>query len=255
MNQCLLLARKDCLILFRSPLAYILLTCLTSIVGYFFAASLQYYELISVQLTQNPDAIGISPMELIVAPYLQNTGVILLFFLPLLTMRSFSEEKRMGAFEMLMSYPITEVQLAGGKLLVQAIFLAVALALAAVPPLQLSFFTTIEILPFLVGFGGLFLIGLAFASLGLFLSSLTESQIVAAVLSFASLLLLWVLAWLKEAAPKGLGPILASLSIMQHFEQFPKGVIEAADLAYYLTFTVGFFWLTVLSLENQRWRG
>ncbi len=255
MSQSLLLARKDFAILFRSPLAYVLLTCFLFISGYFFVSHLSFYELISLQLMQNPEAQGVTPTDMIVAPYLQNSGVMLLFFLPLLTMRSFSEEKKMGAFEMLMSYPIREHQIVAGKLMAVAAFLAAALALSAIAPAMLGLFTDIELLPTLSAYLGLFLLGLSFAGLGLFLSSLTDSQVVAAVLTFASLLLLWLVAWVKEFAPKGVGEVFYSLSLLSHFENFTTGVLDAADVVYYLSFVAAFFWLCVLSLENQRWRG
>lgn len=254
MTKALLLAQKDAMILFRSPLAYSILGCLLAVCGYFFASSIQLFEMLSLQMLQNPGVSGVTPLEYIVAPYLQQSGVMLLFFLPLVTMRTFSEEKRMGAFEMLMSYPVREHEIVAGKLLAVAFFLAMGLALLAVGPALLATATDIELIPMLLGFLGLFLMALAFAGLGLFISSLTDSQIVAAVFTFAALLLLWVLSWLSELGGQGPASIAASLSLLTHFEPFTKGVLEFKGLIYYLAFTAGFFWLTVLSLENQRWR-
>jgi ABC-2 type transport system permease protein len=94
----------------------------------------------------------------------------------------------------------------------------------------------------------------SFASQGLFLSTLTENQVVSAVLSFAALLLLWLLSWVKDIVPAGVQPVVEGLSLLSHFEPFTKGVLAAADVTYYLAFTAAFFWLSVLSLENQRWR-
>ena len=94
-----------------------------------------------------------------------------------------------------------------------------------------------------------------FGSLGIFLSTLTENQVVSAVLSFASLLVLWLLAWVKDIVPAAIQPLVEGLSLLSHFEPFTKGVLAVADLTYYLAFTAAFFWLSVLSLENQRWRG
>jgi ABC-2 type transport system permease protein len=249
-----LLARKDLIIFFRSPLAYIILFCFLLISGYFFTMSVSYYEMISIQISQNPGITDFNPNDVLIAPLLQNAGVILLFFLPLLTMRAFSEEKKSGAFELLMSYPLRECDLVLGKLLALAVFLAVAVGLHAVSPLLLMSMVEVEPLPILTGYVGFFLLAMSFASLGVFFSSLTENQIVAAVLSFAGLLMLWLFSWLKEIAPGGAGAVFSALSPMSHLDGFAKGVVNVADLTYYITFLAGFFWLTVLSLENQRWR-
>ncbi len=255
MKGCLLLARKDLTVLFRSPLAWILLTCFLVICGYFFVSAVRYFELVSMQLMRNSQAMDITAMELVVGPFLQNSGVILLFFLPLLTMRGFSEEKKMGTFEVLMSYPLREAHLVGGKLLALAGFLFVALAFNALSPALLFLFTTPELPAVLVGYLGLYLMAVGFAALGLFLSTLTENQIVSASLTFAALLLLWLLSWLKSMVPPSVEPVVLGVSLLSHFESFTKGVFDVADAIYYLTFTAGFFWLSVLSLENQRWRG
>ncbi len=254
MRAMYLIALKDVMVLFRSPLAYIILTCFLLVSGYFFSSMIRFYELFSMQMMQNPGMADMSPMDMVVGPYLQNISVVLLFFLPLLTMRGFSEEKRMGTFEMLVSYPVTETQIVGGKLLALAVFLLAAMALGAVSPLLLFLYTEPAALPMLAGYLGLFLLGLSFVAIGLFLSSLTESQVTAAVLSFVALLLLWLFSWLEQLVPQNYQAVVAGLSILSHFENFTKGVLELQDLVYYITFILGFSWLSVLSLENQRWR-
>lgn len=255
MNKALLLAQKDVMILFRSPLAYCVMGCLFVVCGFMFTSSVQYFELLSLQLLQNPGQIeGFTPLEFLIAPYLQQISVMLLFFLPLITMRTFSEEKRMGAFEMLMSYPVKEYEIVAGKLGAVAVFLLATLLGLSIAPAMLMTMVEVELLPVLSGWLGMFLMTLAFMALGCFISSLTESQIVAAVFTFAALLILWVLAWLSELGTEGPVAWIASLSLLTHFEPFTKGVIEFKGVIYYLAFTAGFFWLTVLSLENQRWR-
>ncbi|QJT10388.1 ABC transporter permease [Oceanidesulfovibrio marinus] len=255
MKKTLLLAYKDLAIYFRSPLAYVLMAFFLLASGYFFVVGVGFYEMLSMEAMRSPEVADFTLMELVVGPQLQNAGIILLFFLPLLTMRGFSEEKRMGTFEMLMSYPVREWEVAAGKLVALLGFLAAAIGVSALCSAGLLFmFSRPEIAPMLVGYLGLLLLALAFCSLGLFLSSLTENQVVAAVATFVALLLLWVLSWLKDAAPAGAKPVLANLSMLTHFEPFTKGVLGGSDVIFFVTFIAGFFWLTVLSLENQRWR-
>ena len=255
MNKSLLIARKDLAVMFSSPLAFVVLGCFLIVTGYFFALHVAAFWNFSLQVMQYGDlGSGIGTTAYIIQPFLETTGLVLLFFMPFLTMRGFSEEKRMGTLEMLLSYPLTEVQLVSGKLFGLAGFLLIALLLHAVSPLLLFFVAAPEPLPVLTSYLGLFLLGLSFASLGLFLSSLTERQIISAALSFAALLLLWLLLIPKMFLPPFWGDLLADLSLLSHFEAFTKGEIVFADVIYYLTFILGFGWLTVLSLENQRWR-
>ncbi|THB64605.1 MAG: ABC transporter permease [Desulfovibrio sp.] len=255
MNKSLLIARKDLAVMFASPLAFIVLGCFLVITGYFFALHVVAYWDYGLQIMQMGGMTpGFGTSLFVIQPFIDASGLILLFFMPFVTMRGFSEEKRMGTMEVLLSYPLTEIQLVSGKLLGLAGFLVAALALHAVSPALLFLFANPEPLPALTGYLGLFLLGLSFCSLGLFLSSLTERQIISAVLAFASLLLLWLLLIPKMFLPPFWGELLADLSILSHFETFTSGQIVFADLIYYLTFILGFAWLTVLSLENQRWR-
>lgn len=255
MNQSLLLARKDLAILFRSPLAYLIMACFLAVTGYFFVSMIGYYELVGLQLMRNPGMSDFTPTQMIFPTYLSNASVVLLFVLPLLTMRGFSEEKRMGTFEVLISYPLTETQLVVGKLFALAVFLLALLVGSGLSLVLLNFFASLEPLPILSGYLGAFLMGLSFLSLGLFLSSLTENQMLSALFAFAALLILWMLSYATEMGAAPWLKHVAELSPVTHLKGFTEGVIEASDLVYYLGFTLAFGFLNVLSLENQRWRG
>ncbi|MFW5837111.1 MAG: ATP-binding cassette domain-containing protein [Desulfovibrionaceae bacterium] len=137
MRSSLLLSRKDFIILFRSPLAYVIMFCFLLISGYFFVSAVGYYQLWSISIMQSPQAGVLSLHDMLIMPFLQNAGVILLFFIPLLTMRGFSEEKRSGAFELLMSYPVSETSLVLGKLISLAGLLAATLAFSMAGPAML----------------------------------------------------------------------------------------------------------------------
>ncbi|MDQ7031508.1 MAG: ABC transporter permease [Desulfonauticus sp.] len=249
-----IVAKKDFNILFRSPLAYLTLACFLFISGYFFVSLVAQYQLFSLQAMQMQGVENFTPQEWIIRPYLQNSAVILLFFIPLITMRTFSEEKKLGTFELLLSYPVTEMQVVLGKLLAVAGFIFIALFLNAIGPILLFIYSKPELLPTLAGYGGLFLLALGFSALGIFLSSLTENQIVSASLSFGALLVLWLLGWIKDVVPKSYKELVDFCSLLPHFESFAKGVISGADLAYLCSFLIFFVGLTLLSLENQRWR-
>jgi ABC-2 type transport system permease protein len=102
---------------------------------------------------------------------------------------------------------------------------------------------------------GLFLLGAAFIALGALASSLTENQIVAAAISFGLLLFFWIIGWSSQFAASGVGRVLSHLSLLEHFDSFPKGVIDTKDIIFYLSFMVFCLFLTLRSLESHRWRG
>lgn len=255
MSQSMLIARKDLSILFRSPLAYLIMACYLAISGYIFTNLVTAFQTASFQLMQNPQANAIhTPTIFIIPPFLQNSAMVLIFLLPLLTMRGFSEEKRMGTFEVLVSYPVTELQIVMGKLIGLSLFIFVLLAVSFINPGLLFLYTKPELLPMLSGYLGLFLMSVSFLSIGLFLSSLTESQILSALFAFAAIMMLYLLSWLGDMKAEEWARILSGLSPLRHFQNFTQGVLDVVDLAYYVTFTLGFGFLTMLSLENQRWR-
>lgn len=254
MGAALLLARKDLIILFRSPLAWLVMAGFLFMTGFFFFSGYQLFVEFGLQIMQNPQAVDLTVQDFLVTPYLQNTAVVLLFLLPLITMRSFSEEKKSGTFEMLMSLPLREYQIAGGKLFAMGVFLLITLLLNFVGPLLLFFFTDPEAGAMAVGFLGVFLFALGLSSLGLFISSLFENQVVAAMFTFILSLVLWLMNWMVEAVPEGAQPFIEGISLLGRFQSFTEGVLRFDDVLYYLSFTAAFFWLTVLSLENQRRR-
>jgi len=129
------------------------------------------------------------------------------------------------------------------------------LALTALYPVLLGVFGTPEVGTILAGYLGLFLLGAAFIALGALASSLTENQIVAAAISFGALLLFWVIGWSSQFAGGQGGRLLSHLSLLDHFDGFPKGIIDTKDVIFYLYFIVFFLFLTLRSLESQRWRG
>ena len=109
--------------------------------------------------------------------------------------------------------------------------------------------------PILTGYLGLLLMGAAFIALGLLVSSITENQIVAAVISFGAILMFWLIGWSEAFVGPSLGKILTHLSLLDHFEKFAKGVIDTRDVIYYIDFSVLFLFMTMRSLESKRWRG
>jgi len=237
------------------PAAYVALILFALVNGYFFNMAVARFALASTQM-QGPQyaSYNINITEWVITPLLMNTGVIMLFFLPILTMRLFAEEKRLGTAELLFSYPLRDCEVLLGKFAAAEIVFTAMLLLVGIDMALLSAYGEPELAPMLVGFVGLWLMGSAFISLGVFISSLTESQVVAAVGGFGSLLLLYILRWASENAGPVLRRVFQQVSMTWHFDNLSKGVVEINDVVYYVLFAALFLFLTLRSLESKKWR-
>ena len=250
------LFRKELRVYFSSPIAYAVLTIFSLIAGWFFYNVFGFYVLASMQAAMNPMmARDLSVVEGVLRPLFQNISVIMLLMMPILTMRLFSEEKKSGTIELLLTYPIRDGEVLVGKYLAALAVFAAMLALTLVYPLIMAWVTPLEWGPLATGYLGLLLQGAAFIAIGILISSLTENQIVAAVATFGTLLIFWVISWASDSAGGALGTVLSQLSLTEHFDSFSKGVIDTKDLIYYLNLTILALFLTLRSLDSNRWRG
>jgi ABC-2 type transport system permease protein len=248
--------KKEMRLYFVSPIAYVVLAIFALIAGWFFYNVFAYFTLISMQAAMNPMmARDLTVTDGVLRPLFQNISVILLFLLPLLTMRLFAEEKRSGTIELLLTYPVRDGEVLLGKYLAAlGVFLGM-LTLTLVYPALVAWTAQLEWGPLVTGYIGLVLEGAVFLAIGVLISSLTENQIVAGVSTFGILLILWVIGWAADSAGGGLGRVLSHVSITEHFDSFAKGVIDTKDVIYYLDVTVLALFLTLRSLESKRWRG
>jgi ABC-2 type transport system permease protein len=241
---------------FTSPIAYVLLTIFAVICGFMMTNFLVRFQMLSFQAAMNPAfAQGLNATEYIVRPLLRNVAVILLFLMPIITMRLFAEERKTGTLELLFTYPIRDTELLFGKFLAALAIFLVMLAFPLVNTLMLTPLASLEWQAIAVAFAGLTLLGMTFLGMGLFFSSLTENQIVAAVLTFGAALLFWIIDWAADSATGALGQVLSHLSIIRHFDSFHRGVIETKDLIFYLNVTIFGLFLTMRAVESHRWRG
>ncbi|MBW2038917.1 MAG: ABC transporter permease subunit [Deltaproteobacteria bacterium] len=248
--------KKELRSYFVSPIAYVVCTGFLVITGYFFYNNIIYYGILSLQAQSNPYMIEhLNVTEMVIYPIFVNASIVFIFLVPLLTMRLFSEEKKAGTIEFLLTYPVRDIEALLGKFGACLSIYLLILGLDFFHPLIVAAFGKPELGPLISGYLGLFLLGVAFISFGIFASSLTENQIVAAVITFGGILLFWGLGWSKDLVPTLLGDILAHLSLLNHLRSFAKGVIEVKGVVYYLSFSFFFLFLTMRSLESKRWRG
>ncbi len=247
--------KKEIKTYLNSPIAYVLISVFLLISGYFFNNMIWWFNSQSMAMMRNPYyAKQLNINRFVYEPLLHNISVILLLIFPLLTMRLFSEEKKSGTEELLYTSPVKNSEIIVGKFLGATFILFIMIVFLFVYSIFGFIYSKPETIPLLLGYLGLFLMGMAFISIGLFFSSITENQVVAASLTFGMLLLLWVLSWSAQAAGSGLKPILTYLSFFEHFKDLPRGVLNLTDLIYYLSVTYFGLFLTQSYLESRRWR-
>jgi ABC-2 type transport system permease protein len=255
MSNVVAIAGRELRAYFASPIAYIVIGLFAALYGAFFVL----YLFLFVEQSMRMGAMGmggpVNVNQMMLRPLLGNMAVVMLFMLPMLTMRTYAEEKRAGTFELLLTSPLTDVQIVLGKFLGALAVFALMLLVSSLNMLLLFAWGAPEWKQLASSYLGLLLMGGSFIALGLFLSSLTRSQVVAGAATFAIALLLWIVSWFGESGSETVRTVTSFLSVIEHYEDFSKGVIDTKHLAYYLSFIVFGLFLTVRSVDSERWRG
>ena len=264
MRHVFAIASRELQSLFVSPVAYSVMTLFAVLAGFFFLSGvLQFQEyVIRLQAFQMTEQLGeLNLNDHVIAPFLHVMSVVMLFLIPGITMGLFASEKSNGTQELLLTSPITISELVLGKFLAAAAFVTLLVALLAVFPALLFLFGDPEIGKTLAGLGALLLVGLVYAAIGAFASSVTQSQLIAFFLAFVLLLVLWMLGFLADLGAAGgatsneqVGDLLRYLSTADHFEGIVMGLVDTKDLAYFGLVVVAFLALTKAAVESVRWR-
>lgn len=248
------IAAREVRTMFLSPLAWTILAVVQFIVAYMFLVQIDFFVQVQPRLAALESAPGIT--DIVVAPLFGNAAIVLLLVVPMLTMRLISEERRSQTLSLLFSAPISMTEIVMGKYLGILVFLAAMLGVLALMPLSLLAGARLDFGMFGSGLIGLGLLLAAFAAVGLFMSSLTDQPIIAAVSTFGVLLLLWIIDWAGDSAavgePEQIGGALRYLSLLRHYEALLKGVFNSSDVAYYLLFIATFLVLTIRRLDAYR---
>jgi len=257
MRNILAICKRELLSFFVSPIAYFVITGFALLVGFFFFNYLAFFARM-FEMSQMMAFRGRADLpnlnQLVVEGLFQTMVVILVFLIPLLTMRIVAEEKRRGTFELLITSPVSVLELVLGKFLSLAVVIIVMLAISFVFPLLLMVYGNPEIPPIISGFFGVVLCALGFASIGMAVSSFTENQIVAGVSSMVVLLLLYVIQAPAESLGGTSAEVLRYLSPIDQVQQFLRGVISLRSLAYFLSLILLGIFLSQRALEAHRWR-
>jgi ABC-2 type transport system permease protein len=238
---------------FVSPIAYVVLTVFTFLSGFFFYAILANV----VQNTMMQAGQGAQPVDvpgIVTRSVFGTMAVIFLFMIPMLTMGLFAEEKRRGTIELLLTTPVSNFQAMVGKYVASLTFLLIMLVLSGITISALFIYGRPDWKPILGGYLGLFLYGAAILAMGLFISTLTENQIVSGFITFGMFLVLWLIEAFSSGSQGVAKDVLTYLSVIGHLDDFIKGVIDTSHVIFYLTLAFVGLFLTYRSLESMRWR-
>ncbi|MEW6268555.1 MAG: ABC transporter permease subunit [Thermodesulfobacteriota bacterium] len=258
MRNILTIAGRELRSIFVSPIAYVVMTGFLLLGGWFFFNLLARFNFLVTMYSSfqgGAEAIArLNVNEFVIAPLLHNLSVVLVILVPMITMRSFAEEKRAGTYELLLTSPVATWEIVVGKFLGAVGFIVVMVGLTAIYGVILWVYGNPELGIMVSGYLGLLLLAITFVTVGLFASSLTENQIIAAVTGLVMLLLLFVIAWPADNAGETLGGVLRYVSVTEHFAEMIKGVVDTKTLVYFATMITGWMFLTQRSVESIRWR-
>jgi ABC-2 type transport system permease protein len=239
MRNIVTIMRRELSSYFLSPIIYILLALFVLIYGFFF-----------ILMFLGRGNGGIANLQYSFGDLV----IVFLIIIPLLTMRSLAEERKLGTEEFLMTSPITSTEIVLGKMAALTVSFLIIISTILVHLFIVLTIARPEMGPIISSFIGLFLLGLTFLSIGLFTSSLTDNQIVAGAVSFTILLLLWLVNWLAGAFTGVMSQIFSSISLINYFADFTKGILDTANIIFYLSVTALFIFLTIRQVEARRWR-
>lgn len=220
---------------FNSPIAYIVIIVFLAIVGYFFTSSFFSNSMSTLR--------GMFDM----VPF------VFLFFIPAITMRSFSEEKKQGTIELLLTKPVKDYELVIGKFLSAFVLMLITLLPTLLYVVALLVLGDTDKGALIGGYMGLILMGAIYIGVGIFASSLTENQVVAFIVSFVAVFALFMMGKILQQVSPGLVSAVEFLSADYHYSNISRGVIDTRDLFYYFSLIFLTMFLTKTSIESRKW--
>jgi ABC-2 type transport system permease protein len=236
MSKILAIAGRELRSYFVSPLAYVVAAFFMLVAGYLFSLILYHTKQANLQ------------------PLFSNLAVMFLLITPALTMRLLADERRTGTIELLMTSPITDRELVLGKYLAAVLYLVFLLALTLVFPIILAVSAKPDWAPIWTGYLGTLLLGASFMALGVLASSLTSNMIVAAMITFAFSLVVWLLPSAGQMFGGAANDVMTYMSVINHQENLGRGVLDSTDILFYLSFIIACLFMTVRSVETYHWR-
>ena len=245
----LVIAWKELRVYFGSPIAYVVMAAFLVFSGLLFIDSIS-------GVFREAALRGFFVGESLAGTFGEaiNGTFLVLLLGPVLTMRLLAEETKLGTIELLLTAPIRDFEVVLGKFLAAFVIVLILIAMTLYYPILLWLFASPDGGPIFSGYFGLVLLGALFVAVGVFASSLTNNQIVSAVVALVILLMFW---FIDEAADFFSGTaasVLEFVSPRSHFTDFARGIIDTEAIIYFISLTAIFLFLTIRSLESRRWR-
>jgi len=256
MRSTLAIAWRDIRSVFVSPIAYVVLTGFVLLAGWFFFILIGNFNQMVAQYSsaRGFDTSFLNLNDGVITPLLQNLSVVLVIVVPMITMRSFAEERTMGTYELLFTSPVSVTSMVFGKFLAGAFLVTVMIGLTLVFPAILLSFGNPEVGLIASGYLGLYLMAICFVSIGVFSSALTSNQIIATVSALVISLGLFVINWPADQASGAMKAILLDLAITEHLSTMIRGIIDTKDIAYFVSVPCVFLFLAYRAVESARWK-
>ena len=246
MSRFLALLGKELRSFFAAPLVYFVSGVFLALAGYYFYTDLNAFITFG---------FGESIVEHLWQRLFNDVVRVVITVIPLITMRVYSEEKSLGTIELLYTAPLRDAEILAAKYLACMSVFAVMIGATALYPVLIYRIQPFDVSQLAAVYVGLLLLISALVAVGIFISSLTETQLIAAMFSYGALLLLWNLSWNEAAVPNTLLGAVSQLCAYDHFEPFARGVIDLKDVAYFVSITWFMSFLTMRSMESRQWRG
>jgi len=256
MNALFAIARREFEGYFANPVGWVCLAAFAVLSGFFFVADIVIYTTYQAESVMNPSmASQLNINDALIVPWFGQLAITLLFVTPALSMRLIAEDRRSKAIELLLTSPVSSGVIASGKMLGAAAFAVQLMLITAPGAFILVQWGDPDTGVLLTNYLALFLLTLGLMTMGLFFSSLTESQVVALMLSLGTGLLLWIVGWVAEAGDEGtLKTVVEHLSLISHLDAMGNGVLRLKNIVYLLSFTAFFTFATAQRVEALRWR-
>jgi ABC-2 type transport system permease protein len=241
---------------FVSPVVYVVGSIFLLIFGFLAYSAVVNAGTVAVRYMQVQGAAAqLNLNDLVFRQLFYSMALVLLFVLPILTMRLFAEERKLKTFELLMTSPVGMNEVVVGKFLGAYLIFLGLLILTSIAPIVLSLFSSFDWNPVFTGYLGLALLGGLFLATGVFASAMTENQIVAAFLSFGLLILVWLMGALGGiVGDTSLGNSISYLSFLEHHDRLVRGLVDSKDLIYYVSGIILMLFLAHRVVESQRWK-
>lgn len=241
--------RKELRSYLISPIFYGVLTIFLILSGYFFFTDLTFYDMSNFKGTSDP-------VEGLWARYFYDLRFIFILLMPLITMKLLAEEKKLGTFELLTTYPVRDTEILAGKYLASLAVFIFMMSLTLINVILWGLFWGFSGLqPLVAGYFGLFLLGCSLIACGVFISSLTENQAVAGIATLGTFILFWFLTWNEMMASEKIIRVLVRFSLFDRIGGFFRGVIDTKDVAFFVLFIFFFLFLALRVLDTRSWRG